>query len=127
MSLGPTAAAPSDEAVAIPAKPRCPAAAPLAAALPCAPAQADGSAAALDAGGLVLLPEPGIALAGGDLSIWLDRIDVSCVLRNPVDEPRTVRIAFPLPRIDGRRLGASALTLPQVEPALEARPRASAR
>ncbi|WP_043357316.1 DUF4424 domain-containing protein [Methylobacterium sp. B1] len=87
----------------------------LAAALLCAPARANDSASELDAGGLVLRPEPGIVLASEDLSISLARIDVAYVFRNQVDEPRTVRIAFPLPPIDGRLLSFSALKLPQPE------------
>jgi hypothetical protein len=74
----------------------------LAAGLLCAPARANDSASELDAGGLILRPEPGIALASEDLSIGLERIDVAYVFRSQVNEPRTVRIAFPLPPIDGR-------------------------
>ncbi|MCJ2058112.1 DUF4424 domain-containing protein [Methylobacterium sp. J-048] len=91
------------------------AAALLAAGLLCAPARANDSAAELDAGGLVLRPEPGIGLVSEDLSIALDRIRVSYVFRNQVSEPRTVRIAFPLPPIDGRTLSFSATKLPQVD------------
>ena len=91
------------------------AAALLAAGLLIAPARANDSAAELDAGGLILRPEPGIALASEDLSIALDRIRVSYEFRNQASEPRTVRIAFPLPPIDGRSLSFSATKLPQVE------------
>lgn len=87
----------------------------LAAGLLSAPARANDSAAELDAGGLVLRPEPGIALAREDLSISLERIDVAYVFRNRTDAPRTVRIAFPLPPIDGRLLSFSALKLPHPE------------
>lgn len=87
----------------------------LATALLCAPARANDSASELDAGGLVLRQEPGIALASEDLSISRERIDVAYVFRNQVDEPRTVRIAFPLPPIDGRVLGSSALKLPHLD------------
>lgn len=87
----------------------------LAAGLLGAPARANDSASELDAGGLVLRPEPGIALASEDLSISRARIDVAYVFRNRVTEPRTVRIAFPLPPIDGRELSFSALKLPQPE------------
>jgi hypothetical protein len=79
--------------------------------------RANDSASELDAGGLVLRREPGIALVSEDLTIRLDRIDVSYVFRNQVDEPRTVRIAFPLPPIDGRELSFSALKLPQPDSA----------
>jgi hypothetical protein len=87
----------------------------LAAGLLCAPARANDSASELDAGGLILVPEPGIALAREDLSISLSRIDVAYVFRSQVNEPHTVRIAFPLPPIDGRLLSFSALKLPQPE------------
>ncbi|MCJ2064422.1 DUF4424 domain-containing protein [Methylobacterium sp. J-088] len=87
----------------------------LAVALFCAPAWANDSAAELDAGGLILVPEPGIALASEDLSISRARIDVTYVFRSQVEAPRTVRIAFPLPPIDGRVLSFSALKLPQPE------------
>ncbi|MCJ2021225.1 DUF4424 domain-containing protein [Methylobacterium sp. E-065] len=87
----------------------------LVAGLLCAPARANDSAAELDAGGLILVPEPGIALASEDLSISRARIDVTYVFRSQVDTSRTVRIAFPLPPIDGRVLSFSALTLPQPE------------
>ncbi|XYD09360.1 DUF4424 domain-containing protein [Methylobacterium sp. NMS12] len=76
-------------------------------------ARANDSAAELDAGGLVLRREPGIVLASEDLSIARDRIDVSYLFRNRVQEARTVRIAFPLPPIDGRELSFSALALPR--------------
>lgn len=76
-------------------------------------ARANDSAAELDAGGLVLRREPGIALVSEDLSIARDRIDVSYLFRNQVQEARTVRIAFPLPPIDGRELSFSALALPR--------------
>jgi len=79
------------------------------------PARANDSAAELDAGGLVLRREPGITLTSEDLSISPARIDVTYVFRNQVDEPRTVRIAFPLPPIDGRALSVSALKLPDPE------------
>jgi hypothetical protein len=91
------------------------AAAFLAAGLLCGPARANDSAAELDAGGLILRREPGIALASEDLSIAGDRISVSYLFRNQVREPRTVRIAFPLPPIDGRELSFSALSLPHPE------------
>ncbi|WP_267358688.1 MULTISPECIES: DUF4424 domain-containing protein [unclassified Methylobacterium] len=87
----------------------------LVAGLLCAPARANDSAAELDAGGLILVPEPGIALASEDLSISRARIDVTYVFRSQVDTFRTVRIAFPLPPIDGRVLSFSALKLPQPE------------
>ncbi|MCJ2087986.1 DUF4424 domain-containing protein [Methylobacterium sp. E-005] len=87
----------------------------LAAGLLSAPARANDSASELDAGGLILVPEPGIALASEDLSISLARIDVAYVFRSQVNEPRMVRIAFPLPPIDGRGLSFSALKLPQPE------------
>lgn len=87
----------------------------LVAGLLCAPARANDSAAELDAGGLILVPEPGIALASEDLSISRARIDVTYVFRSQVDTSRTVRIAFPLPPIDGRVLSFSALKLPQPE------------
>ena len=89
----------------------------LAAGLLGTPARANDSAAELDAGGLVLRREPGVALASEDLSISRARIDVAYVFRNQTNEPRTVRIAFPLPPIDGRELSFSALTLPQPEQA----------
>ncbi|GAB6969641.1 DUF4424 domain-containing protein [Methylobacterium phyllosphaerae] len=91
------------------------AAALLAAGLLSIQARANDSAAELDAGGLVLRREPGIALASEDLSIASDRIGVSYLFRNQGQEPRTVRIAFPLPPIDGRELSFSALALPQPE------------
>ncbi|WP_091716583.1 DUF4424 domain-containing protein [Methylobacterium phyllostachyos] len=89
----------------------------LAAGLLSAPARANDSASELNAGGLVLVPEPGIALASEDLSISRERIDVAYVFRNQTNTPRTVRIAFPLPPIDGRLLSFSALKLPQPEEA----------
>lgn len=85
----------------------------LAAGLLATAARANDSAAELDAGGLVLRREPGIALVSEDLSIARDRIGVSYLFRNQVQEPRTVRIAFPLPPIDGRELSFSALALPR--------------
>lgn len=92
-----------------------PAAALLAAGLLAAPAHANDSAAELDAGGLVLRREPGIALASEDLSIAPGRISVAYLFRNQLQEPRTVRVAFPLPPIDGRELSFSALALPHPE------------
>ncbi len=89
----------------------------LAAGLLATAARANDSAAELDAGGLVLRREPGIALVSEDLSIARDRIGVSYLFRNRVQEPRTVRIAFPLPPIDGRELSFSALGLPRPETA----------
>lgn len=89
----------------------------LAAALLGTAARANDSAAELDAGGLVLRREPGIALASEDLAISRDRIDVAYVFRNDVTESRTVRIAFPLPPIDGRDLSFSPVALPQPESA----------
>ena len=87
----------------------------LVAGLICAPARANDSAAELDAGGLILRREPGIVLAREDLSITRDRIDVSYGFRNQTDSARTVRIAFPLPPIDGRELSFTPVSLPQPE------------
>ncbi|MCF4126580.1 DUF4424 domain-containing protein [Methylobacterium sp. SyP6R] len=78
----------------------------------CAPARANDSAAALDAGGLVLVRDPDITLASEDLRIGLDRIAVDYVFRNGAAAPKTLRIAFPLPAIDGAQLSMSALSLP---------------
>jgi len=94
------------------AKPRC-AGAFLAAGLLTSLARANDSAAELGAGGLVLRREPGIVLVSEDRSIASDRISVTYLFRNQVEEPRTVRIAFPLLPIDGRELSFSALALPQ--------------
>ncbi|KAA0122897.1 DUF4424 domain-containing protein [Methylobacterium sp. P1-11] len=94
------------------AKTRC-AAAFLAAGLLTSLARANDSAAERGAGGLVLRREPGIVLVSADLSIASDRISVTCLFRNQVEEPRTVRIAFPLLPIEGRELSFSALALPQ--------------
>ncbi|PIK74673.1 hypothetical protein CS379_01295 [Methylobacterium frigidaeris] len=77
-----------------------------------APARANDSAASLDAGGLVLVRDPDIALASEDLRIGLDRIAVDYVFRNTAAAPKTLRIAFPLPAIDGAHLSTSALSLP---------------
>jgi hypothetical protein len=76
------------------------------------PVRANDSAAALDAGGLVLIRDPEIALASEDLRIGVDRIAVDYVFRNRAAAPRTVRVAFPLPDIDGAELSLSALSLP---------------
>ncbi|AWN38039.1 DUF4424 family protein [Methylobacterium radiodurans] len=76
------------------------------------PARANDSAAALDAGGLVLIRDPEIELASEDLRIGVDRIAVDYVFRNRSAAPRTVRVAFPLPDIDGAQLATSALSLP---------------
>ncbi len=84
----------------------------LAAILLAAPARANDSAAELDAGGLVLVKDPEIGLAREDLRIGLDRITVRYVFRNRSASPRTVRVAFPLPPIDGAELVTSAQTLP---------------
>ncbi|AWB23689.1 DUF4424 domain-containing protein [Methylobacterium currus] len=78
----------------------------------CAPARANDSAAALDAGGLVLVRDPDIALVSEDLRIGLDRIAVDYVFRNGSAAAKTLRIAFPLPAIDGAQLSGSALSLP---------------
>lgn len=86
----------------------------LAASLP-VPARANDSAAALDAGGLVLVRDPDIALASEDLRIGLDRITVDYVFRNRASAPKTVRVAFPLPAIDGAQLAMSALDLPHAD------------
>lgn len=75
-------------------------------------ARANDSAAALDAGGLVLVRDPDITLESEDLRIGLRRIDVDYVFRNGSPSPRTVRIAFPLPPIDGAELSLSPLSLP---------------
>lgn len=77
-----------------------------------APARANDSAAALDAGGLVLVRDPDIALESEDLRIGIERIEVDYVFRNRSESPRTLRIAFPLPAIDGAELSVSALSLP---------------
>ncbi|KMO43248.1 hypothetical protein VQ03_08720 [Methylobacterium tarhaniae] len=77
-----------------------------------APAEANDSAAALDAGGLVLVRDPDITLASEDLRIGVDRIAVDYVFRNDAAAPKTLRIAFPLPPIDGAELSTSALGLP---------------
>ena len=95
--------------------PRPIAAALLAACLAGAPARANDSASEREAGGLVLVREPGIVLDSEDLSIALDRITVSYGFRNRTPEPRTVRIAFPLPPIDGRTLSFSATKLPHLD------------
>lgn len=76
------------------------------------PARANDSAAALDAGGLVLIGDPHVELASEDLRIGIDRIAVDYVFRNRSDAPRTLRVAFPLPDIDGAALAGSALSLP---------------
>lgn len=76
------------------------------------PARGNDSAAALDAGGLVLVRDPEIALESEDLRIGLRRIDVDYVFRNTGPSARTVRVAFPLPPIDGEELSLSALSLP---------------
>jgi hypothetical protein len=75
-------------------------------------ALANDSAAELDAGGLVLVKDPDISLLEEDLRIGLDRIGVRYVFRNRSDAPRTVRVAFPLPPIDGDVLVSSAQNLP---------------
>lgn len=77
-----------------------------------APARANDSAAALDAGGLVLVRDPDITLVSEDLRIGLDRIGVDYAFRNGAAAPKTLRIAFPLPAIDGAQLSTSALSLP---------------
>lgn len=77
-----------------------------------APSLANDSAAALDAGGLVLVRDPDIALESEDLRIGVERIEVDYVFRNRAAAPRTIRIAFPLPAIDGAELSLSALSLP---------------
>lgn len=76
------------------------------------PARANDSAATLDAGGLVLVRDGEIELASEDLRIAIDRIDVDYVFRNRSTAPRTLRLAFPLPPIDGAELSFSALSLP---------------
>lgn len=76
------------------------------------PARANDSAAELDAGGLVLVKDPDIGLAREDLRIGLERITVRYVFRNRSNGPRTVRVAFPLPPIDGEELVTSAQNLP---------------
>ncbi|MET7242108.1 DUF4424 domain-containing protein [Methylobacterium sp. EM32] len=84
----------------------------VACALALSPARANDSAAALDAGGLVLVRDPDITLASEDLRIGLDRIAVDYVFRNGAATAKTLRIAFPLPAIDGAQLSTSALSLP---------------
>jgi hypothetical protein len=79
---------------------------------PSGPARANDSAAALETGGLVLVRDPDIALASEDLRIGLDRIAVDYVFRNRASAPKTLRVAFPLPAIDGAQLSMSALNLP---------------
>ncbi|MDP4024855.1 DUF4424 family protein [Methylobacterium sp. NEAU 140] len=79
---------------------------------PAGPARANDSAAALDAGGLVLVSDPEVELVSEDLRIGVDRISVDYVFRNRSDAPRTLRVAFPLPDIDGDALALSALSLP---------------
>jgi len=76
------------------------------------PVRANDSAATLDAGGLVLVRDAEIELASEDLRIGIDRIDVDYVFRNRSKAPRTLRLAFPLPPIDGAELSFSALSLP---------------
>lgn len=76
------------------------------------PARANDSAAELDAGGLVLVKDPDIGLVREDLRIGIDRITVRYVFRNRAASPRTVRVAFPLPSIDGAELVVSAQSLP---------------
>ena len=110
----------------------------LALALSASPARANDSAATLDAGGLVLVHDAEIELAREDLRIAIDRIDVDYTFRNRSKAPRTLRLAFPLPPIDGADLSFSALSLPvrgsanfvgftvkadgkRIEPALEER------
>ncbi|MCJ2081911.1 DUF4424 family protein [Methylobacterium sp. J-090] len=92
--------------------PRFVLAALLSATLISSPALANDSAAELDAGGLVLVKDPDIALTREDLRIGLDRITVRYVFRNRSGNPRTVRVAFPLPPIDGAELVTSAQSLP---------------
>ncbi|WP_096485242.1 DUF4424 family protein [Methylorubrum populi] len=84
----------------------------LALALSASPARANDSAATLDAGGLVLVRDTEIELASEDLRIAIDRIDVDYAFRNRSQAPRTLRLAFPLPPIDGAELSFSALSLP---------------
>ena len=84
----------------------------LLASLPVVPGRANDSAAELDAGGLVLVKDPEIGLLREDLRIGLDRISVRYVFRNRSASPRTVRVAFPLPPIDGAELSLSAQNLP---------------
>ncbi|WP_244473064.1 DUF4424 family protein [Methylobacterium sp. Leaf100] len=76
------------------------------------PARANDSAAELDAGGLVLVKDRDIGLVREDLRIGLERITVRYVFRNRSASPRTVRVAFPLPPIDGAELSFSAQDLP---------------
>lgn len=84
----------------------------LALALSASPARANDSAATLDAGGLVLVRDTETELASEDLRIAIDRIDVDYAFRNRSQAPRTLRLAFPLPPIDGAELSFSALSLP---------------
>ena len=79
---------------------------------PFSPVRANDSAATLDAGGLVLVRDAEIELASEDLRIAIDRIGVDYVFRNRSKAPRTLRLAFPLPPIDGAELSFSALSLP---------------
>ena len=58
------------------------------------PARANDSAAALDAGGLVLVSDPEVELVSEDLRIGVDRISVDYVFRNRSDAPRTLRVAL---------------------------------
>lgn len=91
---------------------RVPGALLLALALSASPVSANDSAATLDAGGLVLVRDDAIELASEDLRIAIDRIDVDYVFRNRSKAQRTLRLAFPLPPIDGAELSFSALSLP---------------
>jgi hypothetical protein len=74
--------------------------------------RANDSAAELDAGGLVLVRDADIALLSEDLRVGLDRIAVDYVFRNRAAQPKRVRVAFPLPAVDGATLSFSPLSLP---------------
>lgn len=76
------------------------------------PVRVNDSAAELDAGGLVLVKDPDVSLVREDLRLGLDRITVRYVFRNRSTSPRTLRVAFPLPPIDGAELVTSAQSLP---------------
>ncbi|KQP51964.1 DUF4424 domain-containing protein [Methylobacterium sp. Leaf108] len=93
-------------------RPRVALALALCAALNAPQALANDSAAELDAGGLVLVKDPEVALVREDLTIGLDRITVRYVFRNRSAAARTLKVAFPLPPIDGAELTSSAQSLP---------------
>lgn len=67
------------------------------------------------AGGLIFVNDPVLSVEAAELTVSVDEIRASYVVRNSFGQPRTSMVAFPLPDIDAAVFSDQPMTVPAVE------------